>query len=175
MLAMNQAAKTDNATGSLEAPRFEDAGARVFAGLRAHYAAGAMKGIFEQWMRFGPQIGSIAGQVGRVAYGVCYNVQEKPFRMDYLCAVEVSDAANLPPEFATLSVSPHRYAIFVHPDHVSNISRTVDLIFHSWLPASGHLFDHTPQDGLAFFERYGENFDPRSGTGDIQIWVPLKE
>jgi predicted transcriptional regulator YdeE len=24
-------------------------------------------------------------------------------------------------------------------------------------------------------ERYGEGFDPRTGSGDIEIWTPIKE
>jgi AraC family transcriptional regulator len=25
-----------------------------------------------------------------------------------------------------------------------------------------------------FFERYDERFDPRTGMGDVEIWVPIK-
>jgi AraC family transcriptional regulator len=24
-----------------------------------------------------------------------------------------------------------------------------------------------------FFERYGEKFNPQTGTGDIEVWVPI--
>jgi AraC family transcriptional regulator len=24
------------------------------------------------------------------------------------------------------------------------------------------------------FERYGEDFDPKSGTGNVEIWIPLE-
>ena len=26
----------------------------------------------------------------------------------------------------------------------------------------------------AFFERYGEAFDPQTGTGGIEVWLPIK-
>lgn len=175
---MNQAAKSESPALSLAEPRYRSVGPLLFVGLKQHYASD-MSGIVEQWQRFGPHIGSIPGQAGRVAYGVWYNVQPSPFAMDHLCAVEVSRLAGLPSDFVPLHISPHRYAIFPHPGHVSTIRRTVDAIFHSWLPALG--YDHAPSsktataDTLAFFERYGENFNPRTGEGDIEIWVPIKE
>ena len=62
---------------------------------------------------------------------------------------------------------------------MSEISRTVDAIFHSWLPASGHehawSFGAPSEDTLAFFERYGEDFNPATGLGNIEVWVPVKE
>lgn len=43
------------------------------------------------------------------------------------------------------------------------------------LTTSGFPHDSGSSDGLAFFERYGENFDPTTAEGDIQIWMPTKE
>jgi AraC family transcriptional regulator len=42
-----------------------------------------------------------------------------------------------------------------------------------WLPTSGHerAKAQGPPD---FFERYGEGFDPQTGYGDIEVWVPVK-
>ena len=172
---MNQAAKLDASAALLAAPRFECAGAMLLAGLSQHYATDMQKGITEQWTQFAPHIGRIPGQVGRVAFGACYNAQETPFGLDYMCAVEVSSPEGLSSAFTTLRLDAHRYAIFLHYGHVSYVSRTVDAIFHSWLATSGHQHESTADDRLAFLERYGENFDPRSGTGDIEIWVPIKE
>lgn len=175
---MNQAAKLESPAAPLTEPRYVSSGPVLFAGLRQHYASD-MSGITAQWQRFGPYIGRIPGLLGRVAYGVWYNVDGATQAMDHLCAVEVSSADNLPSDFTTLRVVPHRYAVFVHPGHVSTISRTVGAIFHSWLPASGHEHssgaEPSNNEALAFFERYGENFDPRTGEGDIEIWIPIKE
>jgi AraC-like DNA-binding protein len=38
-----------------------------------------------------------------------------------------------------------------------------------WFPASGH----EPADG-ANFERYGETFDPQSGNGGVELWIPIR-
>lgn len=175
---MNPGAKLESSAASLAAPRFANSGPLLFAGLRQRYTSD-MSGIPEQWERFAPHIGNIPGQVGRVAYGVWYNVQSGAKSMDHLCAVEVSGAEPLPVRFSTLSVVPHRYAVFAHPEHVSALSRTVDAIFHAWLPASGcqHAGSSgaSSEDTLAFFERYGEDFNPATGRGNIEVWVPVKE
>jgi AraC family transcriptional regulator len=43
----------------------------------------------------------------------------------------------------------------------------------AWFPTSG--LEHVQTPGApAFFERYGEEFDPQSGMGGIEVWVPVK-
>jgi predicted transcriptional regulator YdeE len=33
----------------------------------------------------------------------------------------------------------------------------------------------TSRDLPVMLERYGEGFDPQTGSGDIEIWTPIKE
>ena len=48
------------------------------------------------------------------------------------------------------------------------------MIWNEWLPESG-LEVAPAQKGMPdFFERYGEDFDPRTGYGDVEVWVPIK-
>jgi AraC family transcriptional regulator len=61
------------------------------------------------------------------------------------------------------------YAVFSHREHVSTIRCTINTIWNKWLPESGHEVADAPN-----FERYGEDFDSKSGTGTIEIWVPLR-
>ncbi|WP_227699737.1 GyrI-like domain-containing protein [Raoultella ornithinolytica] len=42
-------------------------------------------------------------------------------------------------------------------------------MWSKWLPESGH-----EAADAANFERYGAEFDPRTGTGGLEIWIPLK-
>jgi AraC family transcriptional regulator len=42
-------------------------------------------------------------------------------------------------------------------------------IWNKWLPESGHELVDAPD-----FERYSEVFDPRTGTGGLELWVPIK-
>ena len=83
--------------------------------------------------------------------------------------MEVAGFSDLPGEFARVRIPAQRYAVFTHRDHISTIRRTWKTIWHKWLPESGHELADAPT-----FERYGEAFDPRSGRGGLEIWLPLK-
>lgn len=111
---------------------------------------------------------NIRGQIGRVAYGVCCNSDDDG-NYDYICGVEVSTFSGLPEEFSRVRLAAQRYAVFAHRDHVSTIRRTITTIWNKWLPQSGHEIADAPT-----FERYGEDFDSNSGTGTIEIWMPLR-
>jgi AraC family transcriptional regulator len=153
---------------SLEPPRFVDAPQMLVAGLSARYSCDASAAIPAQWQRFIPHLGNIPGQIGKVAYGVVYNTDDAG-NADYLCGVQVADFSNVPSEWTRLRIPAQRYAVFPHRDHVSTIRRTWNTIFNKWLPESGHRVADAPE-----LERYGEDFDPRTGAGDIEIWIPIR-
>jgi AraC family transcriptional regulator len=111
----------------------------------------------------------VPGQIGRTAYGVCCNTDEDG-NFDYICGVEVASFSDLPPDFSRVRVPAQRYAVFSHRDHISSIRRTVNTIWNRWLPESGHEVADAPN-----FERYGDSFDPQSGTGGLEIWIPIEK
>ncbi|MFL9946287.1 AraC family transcriptional regulator [Paraburkholderia agricolaris] len=152
----------------LEPPRFEDGKPFLVAGLSERYTCETTAAIPSQWQRFGDHFGRVPGQVGNLAYGVCYNADDAG-NIDYLCGVEVSDFSALPVELSRLRIAPQRYAVFIHHEHVSTVRHTWNAIWNQWLPESGHAPADAPN-----FERYDEKFDPVSGMGGLEIWLPLK-
>ena len=153
-------------------PRFENGKPLLIAGLRKIYAPAAMPGIPAQWQAFAPHIGKIHGQVGRAAYGVCWQAADSA-NIEYLSGVEVSTFAGLPDDFTVVSLPAAKYAVFPHRAHVSKLYETCDAISR-WLPESGYqpaaaADPETP----AFLERYSEEFDPQTGMGGMEVWVPL--
>ncbi len=161
----------DKTDPKLEAPRFEDGETKLIAGLRGHYTTQTMKDIPDLWKRFAPYIGNVPGQVGGVAYGVCFPLSEG---FDYLAGVEVSSATELPEAFSSVTMPVQRYAVFTHQGHISKLQETCDAIEREWLPKSQYAFVHGLPGTPGFFERYGESFDPRVGEGDVEVWVPIK-
>jgi len=156
-------------TDKLQPPRFETGKPLLVAGISercTHENGGA--GIPNQWQRFHQKVGDIPDRVGQVAYGVCCNGDDSG-NFDYIAGVEVSDFSDLPREFSRVRIPEQRYAIFTHRDHISTIRRTVNTIWNHWLPASGFQIADAPN-----FERYDENFDPNTGNGGLEIWVPIK-
>jgi AraC family transcriptional regulator len=162
-VSMNHAILTD-----LAEPRFESRNAFLVAGLSARYDYESCGGgIPAQWQRFAPYIGNVAGQIGSDAYGVRYNSDDSG--LDYLCGVEVGELSQLPPELSRVRVPANRYAVFTHRGHISAIRSTWHAIWNKWLPKSGHQLADAPD-----FERYGKEFDAKSGSGEVEIWVPLR-
>src|SRR5258708_39508905 len=132
---MSQATMKKSPAMQLEAPRIEHGKVLRIAGLREHYTAETMKDIPELWQRFAPHIGNVPGQVGHVAYGLCFNALS-PDGMDYLAGVEVSSSSGLPGEFSVATIPAQKYAIFPHHEHVSKLGESLDAI-DKWLPGSG--------------------------------------
>src|SRR5467141_796537 len=144
-------------TDNLQAPRFQTSKPLLVAGIPG------------QVQRFHQSVANIPGRSGKVAYGVCCNGDDAG-NFDYIAGVEVSDFSDLPREFYSVRIPEHRYAVFTHRDHISTIRRTVNTIWNHWLPASGLKVADAPN-----FERYDENFDPLTGNGGLEIWIPVKE
>jgi len=153
---------------NLQTPRFENGRTMLIAGLSERYSAETSAGIPAQWQRFGPYLGNITGQIGRTAYGVICNGDDSG-NTEYISGVEVSDFSRIPKELSQLRIPEQNYAVFAHGDHISTIRRVWFTIWNKWLPESGLEVSEGPE-----FERYGEEFDPSTGTGGFEIWIPMK-
>lgn len=157
-------------TLEIDPPRYEDGRPMAIAGLRGHFTPASWAGIPAQWERLGSFMNHPA-KIGAAHYGLCFQM---PDGVDYLSGFEVNGAKGLPAEFSRVSIPAQHYAVFAHRGHVSKLRETLDAIWHKWLPASGHHLAHADAAAPNFFERYGEKFDPRTGMGDIEVWVPVK-
>lgn len=159
-------------TNSIQPNRIEENSEPILiAGLsrKCSFKEG-LEGAPAQWETFGTFIGKIPGQKNNVAYGVCFDIDNSK-DIEYVTGVEVSKVKNLPEGFITKQLPSFDYAVFTHEGHVSGIPKTCDAIWKKWIPNSGYK---KPENADFFFERYGENFDPQKGSGDIEIWVPVE-
>lgn len=148
--------------------RFEHCKTLLVAGISRRYTCETSAGVPAQWNEFLPQFGHVPGQVGRIAYGVrCNTDSEGAF--DYVCGVEVPSFAPLSASLTRIRVPAQKYAVFSHTEHVAAIRGTWSTIWNEWLPKSGHEVVDAPD-----FERYGEEFDSRTGLGGFEIWLPIK-
>ena len=170
-LRLQEPIKMDStALDHLKPPRFETSKPLLVAGLGeriTHDNQGA--GIPNQWQRFHQSVDDIPGRIGKVAYGVCCNGDDAG-NFDYIAGVEVTDFSDLPREFSRVRIPEQKYAGFTHAEHISTIRRTVNTIWNHWLPMSGMKAADAPN-----FERYDEKFDPLTGDGGLEIWIPVKE
>lgn len=152
----------------LAPPRYVRSEEMLIAGLNESYTFETRAKIPSQWHQFAPHIGHVPGQAGEASYGVFWNYRPGQ-GFDYLTGVRVRGPEGLPAEFRQLRLPAGRYAVFSHDKHVSSLPDTLDAIWKRWLPNSGHEAADAPS-----FERYDKRFDPETGTGGIEIWVPLR-
>jgi AraC family transcriptional regulator len=147
-------------------PRFETGKAMLVAGLSERIIQHNGAGIPGLWQRFHQYVQDFPGRIGTVAYGVCCNGDDAG-NFDYIAGVEIADFSDLPREFSRIRIPEQRYAVFAHGGHISTIRGTINTIWNHWLPSSGFKAADAPS-----FERYDEKFDPATGDGGFEIWVP---
>src|ERR1700742_2442574 len=157
-------------TQSNLSPRFEDGQAMTIAGLRGHFTFSDTQGIPSLGNKF-MSGGPLPPEPGEYHYGLCFRAGGG---FDYLCGVEISRPEGLPARLELCKIPAQRYAVFTHREHVSRLRITLDAVWRKWLPSSGYQVDSPANGAPDFFERYGKNFNPHTGMGDIEIWLPVK-
>lgn len=138
----------------------------LLAGISARFPVSNCAGaIAELWQRFSVHAGRVVGQRGDAAYGVRYNT-DRPDEMEYLCAVEVAEFSSVPRSFTLLCVPVQHCAVF-RPASLAALPETWAAIREAWLPESGYETVGTQ------FERYSSCFDPKTCSGEFEIWIPV--
>lgn len=168
-------ARKEVSMGTLSEPVFTQGRPLRIAGLRREYTFARRGTIHEQWRRFGERwFGRVPGSVGREAYGISLPPAADGFDFAYVCGVEVSDLALVPPELDRLEIPAHRQARFVHAGPVTELPATVEAVL-AWLARSGLAVDAAARpDVPTVVEWYGASFDPATGRGDMEVWVPVR-
>lgn len=150
-------------------PRFESRGALQIAGLARHFTPATRGELPALWQHFAPYIGKVPDEISGRAYGAVTLTADG---FDYLAGVEVGDISRLPDGFTCVRFPEQSYAVFRHAAHVSKLFDTMKAI-EQWLASSGHAPARSA-GAPNFFERYGPEFDPATGFGGIEVWVPIK-
>lgn len=170
---------SDHMIVEIEEPRFEKRDKFRVAGLRRSYSAESSTAIPAQWQQFIPWIGNIDGQSGYETYGICTSPytgvaktepNENTVYFDYICGIAIAAQAEITdPELSVIDIAPQTYAVFTHRGHISGIRATTYTIWNDYLPKSGLEPLPAPE-----FERYGREFDPETGNGAVEIWIPVQ-
>jgi AraC family transcriptional regulator len=152
---------------ALEAPRSVRAGPLRLFGLASRYA-GTNAGIPAQWGRFLPHLEAIPARADAATYGLIDDFDDAGgYR--YVCGVAVREFPAAPLEFARVELPARRYAVWPHREHVASVAATCAHIFERGLADAGLV-----PLRAAMFERYGEEFDGRTGLGGLEVWVPVE-
>ena len=163
---------TDHPAIDLPQPTFETHGPFLMCGLREYRTFDKLSQIPNQWQRFAPHIGHLGPPAGPDSYGLCFDVDRPEEGFDYMCAVAVRSLDDLPAGLTGVRLERRSYAVFPHTGHISTIGATCAAIFGQWKPTA----DVAVSDGpLTMIERYTPRFNPMTGEGGLDIWVPLDD
>jgi AraC family transcriptional regulator len=151
----------------IEVTRMQEGRALRIAGITTHYTADNIAAIPSQWQRFAPHIGHVPGQKGAIAYGVISF--HETGEMDYTAGVEVGSTATISTPFTVVNVPAQYYAVFTHRGHVTDIRLTCEAIWNDWFQRSKVKPGNGPM-----FELYDSRFNPTTGEGEVEVWVPIQ-
>jgi AraC family transcriptional regulator len=165
---------TNAPNAKLPEPAIKQSGPLFIAGMRQRFTHETRGAIPALWQRFVPHIGHIPNEKPKSTYGVVIaSTEDSDNGFDYMAGIGVSSLDELPEELAGLRLPRRPYAVFDHAGHVSTIAATCGAIFRTWLPKSGRELAEGP---LQLIECYDSSrFDPRTGLGGLEIWIPLKK
>ncbi|SMO45959.1 GyrI-like domain-containing protein [Fodinibius sediminis] len=145
----------------------------LIAGLSREYPSCGPFEVTSLWDEFNRLLLRLPIPNKDITYGLCSDPGAEG-GLEYTCGVEISgnwDLPSLPNHISIKQLASHAYAIFEHRGSVTDIRTTCDAIYKEWIPQTEYTT--SPEDIDFFFERYGREFDPRRGKGDIQIWIPI--
>lgn len=160
----------DTARLSASPPRIEtaaSAGIDRLVGFATPLSALEAGGIPGLWGTFAARAATYARADGpRLTFGVLFDMVEE--RPSYACAAPADAFDERPPGFTPIDLPAARYACIDFKAHVSQVRAAWR---EAWNAPAVHALG-TPSAGPDI-ERYGPNFDPRTGDGGFSLLIPL--
>lgn len=144
-------------------PQLKACGTLLVAGIGARHRGSSVASIPSQWQRLSMDHAFSPA----TSYGVCCNNDEDG-GFDYIAGVEVRSLASLPQNWQGIHVPARCYVVGRHEGHVSSIRSTWRWMLDDYLPGANLELADAPE-----FERYRPEFNPQSGLGGVDIWLPL--
>ncbi|MDU8946271.1 AraC family transcriptional regulator [Ovoidimarina sediminis] len=145
-------------------PEIRDQKAFRVVGLSAQCSFENTSAIPALWRSFNAREGDVQNAEAGAAYGVCCDADETG-RFRYVAGVQARGRTD---GMDHVDVPGGRYAVFNHIGHISDLPKTVYTIWNKSLPDLGLEPEKSPD-----FERYDRRFDPLTGRGKVEIWIPV--
>jgi AraC family transcriptional regulator len=155
------------ATGSAIEHRVEKLGTFAVTGLARTQHLSKTEAIPAQWQDFMRMYESIEHKAEPIPLSVTTDLDAEG-NFTYLTGIHVTKARDVPAGLVTQTVPEQTYAVFTHNSHVSEIGKTYAAIWDRWVPANGVVVSDGP-----WLEKHLPTFNPRTGLGGIEIWIPI--
>lgn len=158
--------------GNAMTPRIVRKPAFHVIGMAGRFMPATTSRIPELWERFarGPML-TVPHRRGHHTLGVCIDADPATLEAEgfsYVAGVEVERIDDVPPGLVAITIAANTYAVLTHTGHISRLPDTVKQVWGRWLPSSPYV--HVPAPD---FEWYDERWDPATGEGEIDLYVPI--
>lgn len=150
----------------LDPPRICDHPAFRVVGMGIDCTFEDIAGIPALWQSFNQRIGEIEEDGIVAAFGVCCDADAEG-RFRYVAGV-ASPNATVPEGMESQNIPAGKYAVFTHKGHIGDFPKTVYSVWNKGIPDA----ELTPTDAPNF-ELYDKRFNPVTGRGEVEIWIPI--
>ena len=124
--------------------------------------------IPQLWQAFGPRMGEIVhASKEPIAYGVMDNYDEETGEFDYVAALKVDSAEDIPEGMLSWQIPESKYAVAACS--LPTLHETFHELYHEWLPNSGYERAPGPE-----FELYDERFDNKDPHSELDLYIPIR-
>lgn len=156
----------------LAEPEITKRGPLLLAGLPKHFQfsdRGAIPGL---WQQFAPLIAQLPTTGPGVTFGVVAAPPPGEEGFEYAPSVQIKSADDLPEGLKAIRIAEHPFAIFRHSGHIAEMPAVCNAVYGEWCATSSHKPAEIP---IQMLEYYPETFDPMTGAGGFEIWLPLAD
>ncbi len=157
---------------TLADPEFIRCGPLLLAGLPKHLQFSERGSIPGLWQRFGQLIPSIPKTGPGVTYAVVAAPPPGEEGFEYAPCVAIDSSDDLPEGLKAIRVAERTFAVFRHPGHIAEMPAVCNAIFGEWCAATDRKPAEIP---IQMIEFYPGSFDPMTGEGGFEIWLPLAD
>jgi AraC family transcriptional regulator len=149
-------------------PKIENQSAFRFVGMK-YRGRNEQNEIPLLWREFASRVAEVQNrQEEHATYGIAGNYDQETGEFDYLAALHVTAAADVPEGMVSWHVPAHTYAVFSCT--LPTITETHKHIRETWLPGSGYRHTGGPE-----LELYDEAFDPENPASLTYLCIPIEE
>lgn len=126
-----------------------------------------LSGVSPLWNRLGGYMDQITPT--GPAFGICTGMTDAG-AFKYAAGLQTAPDAPIPADMQRVEVPENTYAVFTFNGHIAGISNWVHSVWNKALPDAGLEPKMDPD-----FELYDDRFDPESGRGTVELWIPVQQ
>jgi AraC family transcriptional regulator len=161
--------------GTIMQPKIVTREAQAAIGMGGAFEPKSLWSINKLWNEFLKRTSELQDVQPGYALGICASElpgisKAESNQIAYVAAMPVYSCEHVPPGMMTVQLPAGKYAVFTHSGALAELPKTIDYIWGDWVPNHKDILNEGPD-----FELYDERFNGTTLSGEIDIYLPLKD